>query len=183
MKCFQCGKGKMLSQMTRLRGQVKGQEVEVESEAMVCSRCGFQVLSEEQSTAYTLALTDRYRAQHGLLTSAELRSARGRLGMTQMAFAKFLRVGVASVKRWELGLIQDEAMDELIRLKTDPDRARANATEVAGRLQGSARSEVQGYLLGALRVRQSGTWDTAWPADRAALENVRRGGVELYQAG
>ena len=36
---------------------------------MVCGRCGFQALTEEQSDAYTAASADAYRRKHGLLTS------------------------------------------------------------------------------------------------------------------
>jgi hypothetical protein len=46
--------------------------------------------------------------------------------MTQQQFSDYLGTGVASVKRWEAGQIQDKAMDELIRLKTDPGAARRN---------------------------------------------------------
>jgi hypothetical protein len=37
--------------------------------------------------------------------------------MTQRQFAEFLRVGEASVKRWETWLVQDASSDELIRVK------------------------------------------------------------------
>jgi hypothetical protein len=40
--------------------------------------------------------------------------------MSQQEFANFLGVGVASVKRWELGKIQDKLHDDLIRQKTAP---------------------------------------------------------------
>jgi hypothetical protein len=39
------------------------------------------------------------------------------LGMSQATFAKFLRVGEASVKRWETWLVQDAGNDELMRVK------------------------------------------------------------------
>jgi hypothetical protein len=46
--------------------------------------------------------------------------------MTQQQFSEYLGPGIASVKRWESGQVQERAMDELIRLKTDPDAARRN---------------------------------------------------------
>ncbi len=99
----------------------------------MCNRCGFQVLTDEQSDAYTVTSADAYREKHGLLTSRELKEIRSRLGMSQRSFAKFLRVGVASVKRWEAGLVQDEAMDELIKVKSDLPTARANVRQLVGR--------------------------------------------------
>ena len=46
-----------------------------------------------------------------------------------------LRVGVASVKRWELGLVQDEAMDELMRVKCDPKYGRESLEALRGLLE------------------------------------------------
>jgi putative zinc finger/helix-turn-helix YgiT family protein len=115
--------------------EVRGEQIPVRTMALVCSRCGAQAFNEEQSKAYTIASADEYRSKHGLLTSAELRDIRGRLSLSQQAFAAFLKVGIASVKRWEAGLIQDEAMDELIRLKTDLAAARANVNRLEMRLK------------------------------------------------
>lgn len=134
MKCFQCEKGKMASELADMTANVRGEEVSVRSEAMVCDRCGFQVLTEEQSAAYTVASADAYREKHGLLTTKDLRDIRGRLGMSFRAFAKYLKVGEASPKRWEAGLVQDEAMDELIRLKADLPAARENLKQLKSRL-------------------------------------------------
>jgi hypothetical protein len=50
--------------------------------------------------------------------------------MSLRAFAKYLKVGEASPKRWEAGLVQDEAMDELIRLKADLISARNNVRQL-----------------------------------------------------
>ena len=133
MKCFQCGKGKMTSKVAEMTARVRGEEIPVRTEAMLCNRCGFQVLTDEQSDAYTIASADAYREKHGLLTSRELKEIRSRLGMSQQSFARFLKVGVASVKRWEAGMVQDEAMDELIKVKSDLPTARANVRQLVGR--------------------------------------------------
>ena len=50
--------------------------------------------------------------------------------MSQVQFAEFIGIGVATLKRWELGQIQECAMDELVRLKTDPELALRNAHEL-----------------------------------------------------
>ena len=114
MKCFQCGKGKMTSKVTDMTARIRGEEIPVRAQATVCNKCGFQVMTDEQSAAYTMVSADAFREKHGLLTSNEMKTLRRRLGMNQQAFAKYLKVGVASVKRWEAGLVQDDAMDELI---------------------------------------------------------------------
>jgi transcriptional regulator with XRE-family HTH domain len=53
--------------------------------------------------------------------------------MSQRQFATYLGVGVASIKRWELGQIQDEAMNNLMVLKTDLAAAKQNLLEIATR--------------------------------------------------
>ncbi len=126
MKCFHCDKGRLTARTADIPGEVRGEKFTVHTGAMVCNRCGFQVLSDEQSDAYTVACSDAYRKKHGLLTSKQLRGLRKDLGFSQRTFAAFLKVSVASVKRWEAGLIQDEAHDQLIRLRTDLGAARRN---------------------------------------------------------
>ena len=71
MTCFQCGKGKMTSQLAEMVANVRGEQITITTTAMVCSRCGFQALTEEQADAYTSASADAYRRKHGLLTSQE----------------------------------------------------------------------------------------------------------------
>jgi DNA-binding transcriptional regulator YiaG len=83
-------------------------------------------LSHIDTEGFTRLISDEYRRAHGFLTSGEIRSRRAWLGMTQQRFSEYLGTGVASVKRWELGQIQDRAMDELMRLKTDLAAARKN---------------------------------------------------------
>jgi putative zinc finger/helix-turn-helix YgiT family protein len=134
MKCFQCGKARLINKETEIVGEVRGESVKVRMEALVCGRCGFQAFDDEQSKAYTIASADAYRRAHGLLTTVELRRLREKLNLSQQGFAHFLKVGIASIKRWEAGLVQDEAMDELIRLKTDLDTARGNVDRLEAAL-------------------------------------------------
>jgi putative zinc finger/helix-turn-helix YgiT family protein len=138
MKCFQCEKGKMVSKLAEMTAHVRGEEVPVRTEAMVCDRCGFQVFTDEQSAVYAIASADAYREKHNLLTTKELKEIRGLLRMSLRVFAKYLKVGEASPKRWEAGLVQDEAMDELIRVKADLPAAREKVKQLEARLRVAA---------------------------------------------
>jgi putative zinc finger/helix-turn-helix YgiT family protein len=138
MKCFRCGKGKMILQTAEVTGEVRGETLTVRCECMMCDRCGFQALSEEQSNAYAIKSADVYRRRHKLLTSKALKAIRRRLGLSQQRFAAFLKVGVASVKRWETGLVQDESHDQLIRLRTDLSLAKRNVQEIETRSKGAS---------------------------------------------
>jgi len=124
MKCFQCDKGRMANKVVAMAARLRGEDVPVRTDAMVCNRCGFQAMTDEQSDAYAIASADAYREKHSLLTTKELKEIRKRLSFR--AFAAYLKVGEASPKRWEAGLVQDAAMDELIRVKTDLPTTRKN---------------------------------------------------------
>jgi putative zinc finger/helix-turn-helix YgiT family protein len=173
MKCFQCEKGKMVSQMTEMRAHVRGEEVPVRTEAMVCKRCRFQVLTDEQSNAYTIASADAYRQKHNLLTTKELKEIRERLGMSFRAFAKYLKVSEASPKRWEAGLVQDEAMDELIRVKTDLPTARKNVVDLEAKL--GLTSTVSRQQVIVLQMPRRELAESEWKArgESASIGGIR----------
>ena len=134
MKCFKCAKGKMVPAITGMTATVRREQIPVRTEAMLCNRCGFHVMTDAQSDAYTIASADAYRTKHGLLTTKELKQIRQRLGMSFRTFARHLKVSEASPKRWEAGLVQDRAMDQLIRLKSDLAIARENVTYLEAHL-------------------------------------------------
>jgi putative zinc finger/helix-turn-helix YgiT family protein len=129
MNCYQCG-GETVARQAKIPGEYAGEKFNVETESMVCPKCGHVVLHASQIDAFTTKLADAFRVKNGLLTSREIRSIRNRLGMSQEEFAKYLNVGVASVKRWELGKAQDKSSDELIRLKSSLARAEQNVAEI-----------------------------------------------------
>src|ERR1035441_5169913 len=160
MKCFKCAKGKMMPAVADMIARVRGEEIPVRTEAMVCNRCGFQVMTDVQSDAYTIASADAYRARHGLLTTEELKQVRERLRMSFRTYAKYLKVSEASPKRWEAGLVQDQAMDELIRLKSDLATARENVTQLEARLGVTpAASRAQVIVIRMPRREAESEWD------------------------
>jgi len=125
--CFECGRGELLSVPdVRLTGERNGESFVVQLPGLRCSSCGFETVDSKQSADFTRLVSDAFREKHGLLTGVEINALREQLKMSQQSFAEYLGVGVASIKRWELGQVQDKAMDELVRLKTDPEAARSN---------------------------------------------------------
>ena len=120
----------MVQRTIELSGERNGESFTVSVPGIVCSKCGFSTISNKQSGKFTQAVSDAYRSAHGLLTGMDLRRLRNERGMSQLEFAEYLGVGPASVKRWECGQIQDKAMDELIRLKTDLNAALRNAHQL-----------------------------------------------------
>lgn len=89
----------------------KGVDIKFLAEYYMCQKCGAEVGTVKQTAATQRAISDAYRKTKGLLTSKEIRERRKKHGLTQQQLAKRMNVGVASVKRWEGGLIQSKSMN------------------------------------------------------------------------
>jgi putative zinc finger/helix-turn-helix YgiT family protein len=116
-KVKQCPNGHGGMELKRLSKTLKfrGVNVAFEVEHYVCSVCGLEVGGIDQAARTQRAIADAYRKKTGLLTGEEIRKAREKKGWTQDGLAKRTSVGVASIKRWEGGLIQTQVMDKALR--------------------------------------------------------------------
>lgn len=114
----------------RFNPLVKGEEVDVVVPCFVCTECNSPLMNDEQMNLLRKSAADQYRKMHGLLTSHEIIEYRKQIGMSQTAFANYLKVGEASIKRWETYYVQDDVQDDHIRLKCDEAYAELNALEV-----------------------------------------------------
>jgi putative zinc finger/helix-turn-helix YgiT family protein len=125
MVCAECGSGRMerhLEIEKFLYGTGDRQiELEAEVTAWTCPVCGFEVSGADAEDKRHEAVCKHL----GVLCPAQIRAIRRRRGLSQAEFARFARVGEASVKRWESGaLVQNASTDLLLRLLDDDDCAR-----------------------------------------------------------
>ncbi len=118
MKIPNCPAGHGEMTLRRLNKNTIFRDVEVayQTEAFACRECGLEVADVDQAGATQRAISDAYRKAKGLLTSEEIKSGRKRMGFTQKDLADLLSVGIASIKRWETGIIQSPSMDHILRL-------------------------------------------------------------------
>ncbi|GIU80296.1 MAG: hypothetical protein KatS3mg005_3534 [Bryobacteraceae bacterium] len=130
MRCVDCGKGRMHRKRTPVPHEIHGISFEVEDTVHVCDVCGFITIPWDRLRDHGRLVDATYRRLAGILTQEEIRESRRRLGLSQREFAEYLGVGVASVKRWEKGVLPDKSSSDLIRLKTDPETARRNWTQL-----------------------------------------------------
>ena len=100
---------------------VNGESMTVpQASHLSCPSCGEVVLRLDEADSLREAALETYRRKHGLLTGAEIRAMRRRLGLTQAAMAKLLRLGSNTVSRWEAGRnVQSASMDMLLRVVRD----------------------------------------------------------------
>jgi len=143
VNCFKCGEI-LKARKAPIVGEYAGESFTVTADALVCKKCGYKTVHATKLDEYRRLLADAYREKKELLTSEEIRNIRNRLDMSQEQFAAYLGVGVASIKRWELGQVQDKSMDQLIRLKCNPRTAEENFRDVRLRAGGEP-DEFNGY--------------------------------------
>jgi putative zinc finger/helix-turn-helix YgiT family protein len=94
----------------------RGKNITFADEAYVCEECHLEIATTEQTATVQNAISDAYRKKEGLLTGAEIREQREKLGLSQKELAKKAGVGIASIKRWENGIIQTKPMNAALRM-------------------------------------------------------------------
>lgn len=118
--CPSCGT-MMKETEAPMKYRVNGEDVVVpDASHLRCPQCDEVVLRYDEARHLRERALETYRKEHSLLTSAEIRAIRERLGLTQAAFASLLRLGGNTVSRWESGRnVQTAAMDVLMRMIRD----------------------------------------------------------------
>jgi putative zinc finger/helix-turn-helix YgiT family protein len=104
----------------------RGMEIPCRVEAYVCPECGLEAGTVNSTGVIQQELAEVFRKRTGLLTGEEIKSLRKKKGLTQQELADRLKIGVASIKRWETGLIQSKSMDHALRLHLMGNRIKDN---------------------------------------------------------
>ena len=81
----------------------------------MCEECNVSIGTIVQTAAAQNAIADAYRAKIGLLTGEEIKNKRAERNWSQKARAKEAGVGIASIKRWENGIIQTRSMNQALK--------------------------------------------------------------------
>src|SRR5438874_2481801 len=99
--CPSCGTP-MREARARLTSRINAEEVAVDdSPHLRCPKCREIVLRYDDWRRLEQRALDRYRKKYGLLSADEIRQLRERLGLTQAALARILRLGGNTISRWE----------------------------------------------------------------------------------
>jgi putative zinc finger/helix-turn-helix YgiT family protein len=109
------GHGPMELKKDEKKVTFRGEEITFEAKAYVCEKCGLEVASIEQAAEIQNSIADAYRRKTGLLTGEEIRRMRERLNLSQRDLAERAGVGIASIKRWENGIIQTKPMNSALK--------------------------------------------------------------------
>lgn len=114
---MKCPKGHGVMEITRKERQTtfRGVEITCPVEIFQCPVCSLEAATTGQTTAIQKTVADAYRSKTGLLTSHQIVAARTKLGIAQQGLADRMKVGIASIKRWEGATIQTKSMDTMLR--------------------------------------------------------------------
>lgn len=125
--------------------EYQGRPLKVDGlQSMRCANCGADPVLNHQVRANQIRIADAKRASDGLLSGAQIRELRERLGLSQSRAAEIFGGGVTAFSKYERGqVIQSEVMDKLLR-------AALAIPQVVPFLQGTYSSvEVVTYTPGA----------------------------------
>ena len=119
MKAPNCpkGHGPMAFEKLHKRKTFRGVDIEYATEAFICPQCGLEAGTVQSAGDAQRAIADAYRKKAELLTGQEIKSLREAKGFTQQQLADVMNVGIASIKRWETGMIQSKSMDHALRMQ------------------------------------------------------------------
>jgi putative zinc finger/helix-turn-helix YgiT family protein len=110
------GHGPMELQKLPKKITFRGVDITYTADAFVCLACGLEAGTVKSAGAIQKSIADAYRTKRDLLTGEEIKELRKAKGLTQQGLANLMNVGIASVKRWETGLIQSKSMDRALRI-------------------------------------------------------------------
>ena len=118
--CPSCG-ATMVTSRAALEYSVNGEPIEVpDVPHLACPTCHETLLDVAEAKTLRERALGIYRAKYELLSAAEIHDLRERLGLTQQALARLLRLGVNTLSRWEAGrVVQTASLDVLLRLLRD----------------------------------------------------------------
>jgi putative zinc finger/helix-turn-helix YgiT family protein len=107
--------GEMLANESNKAVTFRGVDITYPVKNYKCAICKLEAATIEQTAESQRAISEAYRKAVNLMAGDEIREYRRQQKLTQQALADKMRVGIASIKRWERGLIQSKSMDQALR--------------------------------------------------------------------
>ncbi|MDO3377821.1 type II toxin-antitoxin system MqsA family antitoxin [Geoalkalibacter halelectricus] len=118
--CPLCAEGCLHAQIGKNRVEYKGQTAELDLHYSLCDACGSEQSDAAQLRTNKRAMMAFKKQVEGLLSGAEVRALRERLGINQAQAAQLFGGGPVAFSKYESDdVAQSEAMDKLLRLVAD----------------------------------------------------------------
>lgn len=104
-----------------ITSNINGESIIIELDIPYCKSCGAE-LSDNDLEDYRYDLLYRaYREKRGLLHPEEIKELRVKYELSQRAFSRVLGFAESTINRYELGAIQDNTNNALIKLSSNPE--------------------------------------------------------------
>ena len=115
-KKINCPAGHGVMKLTRKKKRMtfKGVDIDYPVDCFICPACGLEAATLTQGADIQRSISDAYRKKVGLMTGSEIVEGRKRQNLSQEKLAKMMKVGIASIKRWETGVIQSQSMNKML---------------------------------------------------------------------
>ena len=123
--------------------KIRGEDVEFDSEYMLCRNCKKDFASLEQMDADLEAARAVYRARHGIVGPEELVALRKRYDVSQKSFAKILDIGDLTINSYEQGVLPSGAHNSLLRLASVPANFKRLYEVNKGNLSDRQRAKIE----------------------------------------
>lgn len=127
---------------------IRGEMVPLDVPVLVCMTCGGVEVEPSFGDPAAHAL-DAYRRKRGLLLPAEITRIREQWGLSQVALATLLGMSPATINRYELGALQQEKEDVLLRACENPSVVRGLLDHRGGLISERQRALAEARLAGA----------------------------------
>lgn len=162
--CPICGEGSLTAQVEMITAEHRGVSREIESHYSVCNCCGSEQAGPAELRANKRVMVVFKKQVDGLLTGAQVRALRERLGVNQSDSAKIFGGGPVAFSKYESDDVsQSEAMDKLLRLADELPEAFAILASQAG----------------VSPIKPTGSWVTVDVAANTRRESARNQGARL----
>lgn len=127
--CPICGEGHLEHRVEKNSVEYSGQKALLDSQYSICDHCGSEQASPIQTRNNKRAMMAFKKRVDGLLTGAELKALRQRMGINQGEAAVIFGGGPVAFSKYESDdVMQSEAMDKLLRVAGEfPDVLRSLA--------------------------------------------------------
>ncbi len=108
------GHGEMKLTHKKKHMTFKGVDIDYPVNCFVCPTCGLEASTLTQAADIQKSMADAYRKKVGLMTGSEITEGRKRKNLSQEKLANLMKIGIASIKRWEAGIIQSKSMNKML---------------------------------------------------------------------
>lgn len=156
---------------------VRGEKITLKVPQWRCVTCGESIVDDSFGDPVEKAF-DAYRAEHGLLAPSEIRRIREQCGLSQAAFAKLLGMSQATINRYEMGSLQQEKEDVLIRACDSRDHMRS-LLQRRGRLLSERQRRTAEATLGQAGHQRAAYWESGF-YESMPVEVSKRSGFRPF---